>query len=872
MKNEKVLFFLSLLYCFLFINYESYGQLKGTVQGKVSSEGEALPYANVIILGTSYGASTDAEGYYKISGIPVGTYKIQARYIGFEAKEVTVEIKANKITEINFSLVPTVLEGMEVITITGQAKGQVEAINQQLNSNTIVNVVSKTKIEELPDANAAESVGRLPGVSIIRSGGEGNMVSIRGLEPKFNLITVNGVRIPSTENENRSVDLSMFSVNMLDGIELTKAITPDRDADAVGGIIDFKVNRVQQGLDRKIQVQQGYNGHSKTFYPFKINGAISNRYFDNSVGAYLYLNYEQVDRSAHQFTGNYDVQGTPLPGEEFVKNLTVTNFSLRDVRSKVKRVGATLNLDYLLSNGSIMLMNIFSYLNNDKITYYDGYNVSNVNHTYRLMHDNYDLSLLTNSFVFDYDLQWIKSEVKLSHSVSQRDNPTDYYVEFQENSAFSGDWAEHIYDGPAILQRYARNNLTETGLNTLVKQPSENLERNITGEINLTLPFNLGDAIYGKVKTGSKFRYTNKNANSNYYRSNPGIADSYDPTKGIAGVINAYPDRTFPMTSNGLIQMRPFWDSTFSISSFMNNKYNFGYALNKDIIEELYRRVSNNSYYYSPRGDINDNTVYERIYAGYLMSVINLGSNIMILPGVRYEKELSHYKGAYVIYEDTGLRANESSRRDSLQIRKNENWFPMLHLRFKASSWFDVRLAFTKTIIRPDYQYLVPKYFENSLGLSVIRGNPQLKPAIARNLDLSLAFHSNVIGLFTVSAFYKEIENMFYTISRPIISKDDALNLGLTSDKNGFTLTDPINNTSKAFIRGIEFDLQTRLWYLPGLLNGIVLSLNYTTMNSITYYPRTLLLQERLTTPPWFRITRIDTSRKGRMLDQPNDV
>ena len=78
---------------------------------------------------------------------------------------------------------------------------------------------------------------------MIRSAGEASKVVIRGLEPKFNAITINNVRIPSTAYDDRSVDLSMISTDMLSGIEVYKAITPDMDAEAVGGVVNLKIKR-----------------------------------------------------------------------------------------------------------------------------------------------------------------------------------------------------------------------------------------------------------------------------------------------------------------------------------------------------------------------------------------------------------------------------------------------------------------------------------------------------------------------------------------------------------------------------------------------------------------------------------------------------
>ena len=115
-------------------------------------------------------------------------------------------------------------------------------------SNTIVNVISKEKLQELPDQNAAESVGRLAGVSVYRDAGEGQRVTIRGISPRLNSITVNGERLPSTQEQDRSVDLSMISPEMLEGIELFKALRPDMDGDAVGGTVNFTIRKADAGL------------------------------------------------------------------------------------------------------------------------------------------------------------------------------------------------------------------------------------------------------------------------------------------------------------------------------------------------------------------------------------------------------------------------------------------------------------------------------------------------------------------------------------------------------------------------------------------------------------------------------------------------
>ncbi len=172
------------------------GTLRGTVLDSVTNE--PLLGANVFVPGTALGGVTDREGVYRLVGLPEGRVKLKFSYIGYKSREIEITFTAGAATPLNIRLAPDVIEGTEVV-VTGQRKGQMAAINQQLTSQTIMNVISEEKIKELPDANAAEAIGRLPGVSILRSGGEANKVILRGMSDKFTTFTIDGIRIPSTD-------------------------------------------------------------------------------------------------------------------------------------------------------------------------------------------------------------------------------------------------------------------------------------------------------------------------------------------------------------------------------------------------------------------------------------------------------------------------------------------------------------------------------------------------------------------------------------------------------------------------------------------------------------------------------------------------
>ena len=171
-----------LIYLFIFLVSVStkHGQ-SATIQGVVSDSlsGNTLIGANVFISGTSLGAATDDAGAFIIKNITPGSYNIKVSYIGYKTVEAEFDLSEPKTYDQNFYLNYTTIEG-RTVQVTAQARGQMDAINKQLKAKSIKNIVSSDRIQELPDANAAETVARIPGVSIRREGGEGNKVVIRG--------------------------------------------------------------------------------------------------------------------------------------------------------------------------------------------------------------------------------------------------------------------------------------------------------------------------------------------------------------------------------------------------------------------------------------------------------------------------------------------------------------------------------------------------------------------------------------------------------------------------------------------------------------------------------------------------------------------
>ena len=234
--------------------------LSGSV--KDAQTGDGLPGANVLLVGSGMGATSDVQGRFVVRNIPAGAYTLRVTYLGYEPISTSITVQAGTDMRKDFKLNAVAIEG-ETIVVTAQAAGQNEAINRQLTSMPVMNAVSAARIQELPDANAAESVGRLPGVSLVRTGGEGAQVvdpgTVAAVQPGHHRRRGDAERRALREQHrrrqrgcaggsveflgDRAADLSMISSSMLGGIEVIKAITPDMDATLIGGVVNFGLRK-----------------------------------------------------------------------------------------------------------------------------------------------------------------------------------------------------------------------------------------------------------------------------------------------------------------------------------------------------------------------------------------------------------------------------------------------------------------------------------------------------------------------------------------------------------------------------------------------------------------------------------------------------
>jgi len=801
-------------------------QQHGVVAGRIvdAVTGEPLFGANVILQNTAIGAAANDDGEYSISRMPAGEQVLVVRYLGYVTKRIDVTVVAGERVVVDISLQPDHVEGEEIIIYT-QALGQARAIRQQLNANTIMNVVSETRLRELPDANAAESIGRLPGISVLRDAGEGQKVAIRGMGPRYSSITIDGNRVPGTDGD-RSVDLSMISPEMLAGIEVYKSIRPDMDADAIGGSVNFRMGGAPNETRYRVNLESGYNNQTGGVGNYKASIMGSSRFLDQRLGVMVSGNAQQVDRSSHVLASSYRILRDARPDEPHAP-IEVSSLNLLDRESTRQRYGGGVSLDWRLPNGRLFMNNVYSRQNREDIRHERRYDLPSNRQEWRPRRTERNISTLNSTLSGEHDLAWAEVEWRLNRSVTSNNMPYDHQARFREPSALDRTGMD-LTGGPQIIPTIALNRTERAFLESLINSEREQRQENLSASLDIQVPVVLGRYVAGYVKFGGK----------HYNNFRDRLSTNYIVTNVNTQRLFRDPDARFPWLVNqsGRASMEPFMDDPERMYMILDGQYEMAHLPSIALVDQIWNIYSDEyrvQYVYR----FDDYEATERLSAGYVMTELNIGSRLMILPGVRYEYEHSEYSAMVGEIPGNPDHIEEEDLtetfRDSVATRNMGMLFPMVQARYRLTNWFDIRAARTVSTSRPNFAHLSPQMLISYDGGRVRRSNSQIRPMRSTNYDLFLTFNSNRIGLFTVGGFYKEVEDVIYTRNANII---DPVELGLPANTRLFSITEPVNNENLTTVHGFELEWQSNLTWLPSPFNGLVLNANYSRFYSEANY------------------------------------
>ena len=852
---------LSLMLPLLLLPLQLFGQ--GTIRGSVvdSAGHSALIGANVYLLGTAMGSVTDREGEFRIPKVPSGSYTLKISYLGYTTRELPVTVTSDVTEPIHVALLQSMVEGEEV-TVTAQARGQVSAINQQISSSTIINVISEEKIQELPDANAAEAIGRLPGVSITRSGGEANKVILRGLSDNFTTVTVDGIKIPPTDADSRGVDLSIVSQGSLAGVELFKALTPDKDADAIGGSINLVTRKAPTEMLLRLDARGDYNQLMDEYGQYDFALRYGDRFFNNVFGVQAQGNLERLYRSNERYNITYNQALHSGTDYEISDLLLEFNNEIR------RRSGGSLLLDLdTPDSGSVRLNTIFSRTDRSWLQsrrdypYGTGISVTYQSRDREQEINSFNTALQGRNYLGALTFTW-----GASFAQSKADYPYDYYIDFIEPSIIQGNVVVSgmrgdtpaLKSSPEQLIPYALNNFQVAYLNTAYYRSEENLDKEKTAYLNVAGKYLLGSKLSGEVKVGGKYKYKNRNKVSGelyspyylgYWRAFTRETDGSFRKKDFTGTWFEPFYQRFqqdmstrnPFATDFLDQPpdnRMLYD-TYSLQPIVDrNALRLWYDLNKNGVDSLGRSYE---YYTNPAAEADFYDVVERVGAGYIMNTLDFGQSVTFIAGLRVEQEKNDYRSKFSPSGLGGFPIPSGPIHDTTSTYTETIWLPNFHLTVRPTDFAIFRVAAYRALLRPDFNMRLEKFVSQGGGgnLSLLLGNSQLKTAKAWNYELNASFFGPSFGLISASVYYKEISDMFHMLDTASTVGNTMIDeIGITwrtPHTGAYSLTAPYTSPHPTKVWGFEFEHQVNLGFLPGFLKNFVLTYNGSIVRSETY-------------------------------------
>jgi len=793
---------------------DSTATLEGTV---VSADGEfQFEGARVQIVGTSRRTFTDRRGRFSLPNLSPGTYELAVTYIGAPPTIETVEVVAGEDNRVEIRLGQ---DGeMDRMVVVGQAAVQSASLARERSALNNINVLSADAIGQFPDDNVAEALQRMSGLSVERDQGEGRFVVIRGASAEFNTTTINGLRIPSPEDDSRAVNLDVISSDLVESVEVSKSLTPAQDADAVGGNIEIKtLSAFDLGNSFSGRFEGSYNEPLGETSPrlaltgtrlFSIGGGVDNLAVSGSIN--FYDRQFAVDNVE---AGAWPIVEAPGGGEFRSPEAA----EQRDYELSRERTGAVLNFDYRTdSGGEYYLRTLYSDFADNEIE---------LEHEY-LFEDSTPVEITADSGRFtDGEVERRGKETTATreilsivlggeNSVGQWD--TDYQAGFSEASTsepFSLGTAliaEGLDIGYDLTGDRRRPLLFGTDLDQLEDTDAYELdlvelESDLTEEEEISLAFNASRFFTwndnpGRLQAGAKVRLREKfnDANNRNFESFGGDFTLTD----LAGST----PRDYPLGRFG-----PFVDTDRLRQFFLENRDGF--------------EVNETDFLLDSQGE--DYSLEEDIYAAYVMSEQSFGA-LDLLAGLRIEHTDQTQRGFRAIVNED---SNEGIPTIEPVSGGNEytDLFPNLQALYNLSDEWQLRAALTRTMARPGFEDAGARQLVEIEGGDRVAeiGNPDLDPFYSNNFDLELSYYdADELLVASAGVFYKDIEDFF-------VSTDIA---GQSPWEDFDEVTTVINGES-AEVFGIELNYVQQFDFLPSPWDGLLAIANYTYVDSEAEVP-----------------------------------
>ncbi|WP_446743851.1 TonB-dependent receptor [Silvibacterium acidisoli] len=831
----------------------------GIVQGTVvDAAGAAVPGAQLELLPAHIKGITDSQGDFRLPDVPAGSYTVTVTYVGFSPVSAPVTVAAGQTISLPLKL--SVANNSEQILVSAsRPHGEAEAINETRVADNIKEVMPSEVIRSLPNANVADAIGRLPGVTLYRIEGEGVYIQVRSTEPRLTNVTVDGITIPAPEPTVRQVRLDVIPSDMVDSIEMNKTLQANMDGNGIGGSVNLRTKEAGDKLILDTYSDGGYTPILDGVGSYDLGGTVGKRFgLNKRLGL---LGNAVMDYNGR---GIDNIQPGLDPLSTFAAPFYDNN-TIREYRYDRTRYGFDGSADFRLTNDTTLYAHgFYSDLKDygDKWYYepvstaiggtaadpvYPSETTKSSSPKFYTSNKRPNASVATlilggrtvhNDSLWLYqisasrsyeqdsagnpkaDFSWVGSTVFCNYVPSMQNDPNHPHFGNCDNSA----------DSPLLngANWQFKDITTSTGINA---------QLNLTAQTSWEHGYRWAEH-NGTFEAGFKF--------TNGHQTQDATETVYD----------SFPSNAPLMTSLA---------SDFSSTNYYGGHYFGGhYGQVSDFTKTQAFTLANYSGFVDQQKTAADtypnlfHTV-EQITAGYLMNSVDFG-RLHVNTGLRIEATRDLTFGYNVNFFGTYKDGSYSGGSSSAVCPGNKapvapqpgncytytgvnnnpsyvDFLPSVQLRYALTQDANVRAVYARGIARPDPYQLVPYVTEDSTAspISVLIGNPNLRTEHANNYDLLFEDYLHPLGLVQAGFFFKQLD-------APQVEVTIPSNINLANFPAGYFPTSiqqvieqypgdavtQYTNGKNAYLYGFEMSFQQHFSYLPGFLSGLGVTANYT--------------------------------------------
>ena len=796
--------------------------ISGTV---TDASGEApLQGAIVSVDGLNRTASTDRSGEYRLTNVPAGDYTVTVSYVGADTvtRDVTVPEAG---TTLDFT-VGSDVRYLDNVLVVGSQAAQAGAINQQRAADKIISVIDSDGLGNFPDTTVADSLQRVPGLSIVTDQGEGRYVSIRGISTDLVAASINGVRTPSPE-DRRGVLLDGVPSDLLDGIEVQKSLTPDVDADSLGGIINLKTisafDRKGQFIRAKLEGQ--YNEITEEISP-KATFTYSN-VFNDKFGVAVSLNYQDLRIEAHNNEiGEFDFEN----GVAYLND----DYEHRWYDLTRERLGLVANFDWEVNESTdLYLRTLFNQYKDDEVRnkfefrdlddVEDGGGIiapgatsvplNEMDAEVRVREETRNIQTIAIGGETDLDTWSFDYEVSYAFADEQDDNNHDVTFRFEDVQDFATGDGLVVFDlSNPETPRISGDQGIIDAIYTPANYALDAFERefSVNEDTEFSAKFDVSrDGLIGETpvtwKAGVKLRDREKVRDEDFL--------FFEPDLNLAD----FARNTF-ITDWRLANPQPTWPDP-ALTTPLRSQFND--PTDPDFDEE-------GSFFDS---NIADYTIDEQILALYGMGTFKF-DKLTLVAGVRVEQTDVDLEGRSVAEDDLTATTTQFST-------DYTNVLPSINAKYEFNDKLIGRAAYYAAVVRPAFGDMAPFAEINDDRDEAVVGNPNLDPYEADNFDLGIEFYPTELSVLSAGVFYKSIENAIFgatfdTADVPSNVSLDAIPADLIG---GIEEVGTFINVDDSEIWGLELNYVQDMGDLNESLEGFLVSANLTLTDSESTLP-----------------------------------